>query len=167
MIDLIVKILQNFSVYKLGWYSKGFEKMGLSPSNIDNWEMLAIIVVVFLGILTLVNIIYFLMKSDDVYLKVYGPLCIFYIIQNIISHLFLFCLFFSLGPIMWIILSSIYVIFLFLFSAIYADEYEIMPGFFKLMLFTITYSKRWEKYAQHKERITDKYQHFLNIKYEK
>ncbi|MFA5152711.1 MAG: hypothetical protein WC554_09145 [Clostridia bacterium] len=163
MIEWIIKLLQNFTVYKLGWFSKGFTEM---MSNHDDWNDAAIIILVVICVIIATNIIYFLHKFDEVYLKVYIPLCFTYILQNIIFHLFLACLFSSLGPVMWIILSCIYLVFLVVYSIFTVDEYEDLPGMFKLILFVVQYSKKYKDYANHKKIMLNNYQKFLNIKYE-
>ena len=167
MIDWIVKLLQNYSVYKLGWFSEGFDKV-LNHHNGAGWEAMAITVIVGMSILVLTNIIYFIIKADNgyVYWKVYVPLCLLYIVQNIFFHFVLACLFLSLGPVMWIILMTCYALFISVWSGIKADEYEELPGFFKVIMFVVQYSERFKDYKNHREEVTENYQKFLNIKYE-
>jgi hypothetical protein len=159
MIQWIIKILQNFSVYKLGWYREGFQR-------VFDWEIVAIIVLVMLSILAAVNIIYFLFKGDNMYMKVYIPLCIFYVVSNIIMNFLLILLFLSLGPTMWIIFMVAYGLFLAIHAGVTAENYDDFPGIFGFAAFVVQYSKKYKKYINHKESMQRNYERFLNIKYE-
>jgi hypothetical protein len=163
--EWLVKILQNFSVYKLGWYAGKWEHIGL---NQQGWEGISIAIFVIILVIAAINIMYFLFKSDEnfMYLKLYFPLCFLYIITNMIFHLILVCLFMSLGPVIWIILSSVYFVFLLIYSLITVEKYDDYPGLFGFAAFVVQYSIKYEEYMRHKKAMLEKYQYFLNIKYE-
>ena len=161
MIKLIIEILQNFSVYKLGWFSESFSKI------FGNWQSPATATLIGICVFLFFNFVYFIYKYDKkIYLPVYIPICIGYMILNIVFHLFLSCVLLTLGPIVWGFLGILYCIFAAFFAGFCSEEYEDLPGYFNIMLFVIQYPKKVYEFKEHTSKTLKNYQKFLNIKYE-
>lgn len=160
--EWLIKLLQKFSGFNLGWHAKGFRELGAS-----GWEGLSIIIFVAICIIALVNIIYFIVKAEEHWSLIYVPLCLFYVAFNAVFHFFVTCLFMVIaGPWGLVGIGIAYLIFMLVFHGIQADNYSEVPGYFGLILFVLKYSEVFDNTQDYNSRMKKQYEKFLNIKYE-
>lgn len=134
------------------------------------WNAVAILIIVFTGIVALANIIHaicYRVREEDVIWFPFVPMTLLYIIINVLLNLAIIVLSFSIGgAIGFGIIGVIWIIILLVVSyqqVIEADDWS--DGIFNLNRWIIQYSQSFTEFVRYKKSIKQEYRKYLNIQY--
>jgi len=165
MTNFFYYILTHFTSYRWGWFSEFNNSIG-SVSTDSGWITLSWFIFGFMCLIILSNIVYFLKnKTDEKLYIIFIPMCLLYIIINLIIHLLFICLFFSIGSL--IVLGSVALLYIIVWAVGITDEegeLEVI-GMFGLMMYTEQYAEHISNFIIRRKKLKEKYKEFLNIKY--
>ena len=170
MFNLIHYIVTHFSGFALGWHSKSLADLGNIP-NSGGWEGFSIIIMIFIGIILVCNLANYVAIIVNELTSIQSliffiPSAIFYLIFNVIFHMFLVCLFITIGGLVgFCLIGVVYIILLAVFSAGQVNDNGYATGTFNLMRFITEYSDKLGNYFDNINIMKTKYNKFLNTQY--
>jgi hypothetical protein len=171
MFKLFHYIFTHFSGFRWGWFSKDFAELGGANYQADGWKMVFILFTIYMSVTLISNIVTFLIADEKERLpsesnKYYIPLAFLYLIYNVIFHLVILCLFFTIGGLLGFCIGGfIWLIYILATAISSAGEDGYTYGFLNNIAFIAQYSKKLGDREHKRSQLLERYNKFLNIEY--